>query len=108
MITWFALLGTPVLMLMDQLISYATAGWACANQDPLALHLAHGVFLACTLAGAVAAANRWRATRTAEGADEALAGRHFLAGVAAASAALSSLVIVAMWIATWIVAACIG
>jgi hypothetical protein len=107
MVTWFPLLGAPVLMLMDQMISYATAGWACANQDSPAIHLAHGVFLACTLAGAIAATDGWRSMRTTDGSDEMLARRRFLAGVAAASAALSSLVIVAMWIATWIVAPCV-
>ena len=43
--TWFALLGAPVLALMNQSVSYATVGWSCAHRHPLALHAVHGAVL---------------------------------------------------------------
>jgi hypothetical protein len=96
---WFALLAAPLLALADQAIAYATAGWGCANQNGIAMQLLHAGFLAAVLGGTVAAWQMRRATSPG-------IVRHFLAGLATASGALSALVIFAMWIPTWIVAAC--
>ena len=103
--TWFALLAAPVLMLADQSISYATAGWACSRQNTFAPHAIHAVFLAVAIAAAIAAFGLWRAT-AAPGNDETLRRRHFLAGVATGSAALSALVIAAMWLPNWALSPC--
>ena len=105
---WFALLAAPVLALADQSVSYATVGWACAHQQAIAVHAVHALFLVATVVGTVAAWQLWRATAAAQPSDEVLARRHFLAGLATASSALSSLVIVAMWFPTWVLAPCIG
>jgi hypothetical protein len=103
--TWFALLAAPILALSDQGISYAAAGWTCAHQGTWVPHAVHGAFfVACTMA-AVGAFQLWRATRPAA-ADEPMARRHFLAGVATASATVSSLAILAMWLPNWMLSPC--
>ena len=103
---WFALLAAPVLALVDQSVAYAMTGWACANQQAIAMHGVHAVFLAATLAGAGAAWGIWRATSSLNRRDETLARRHFLAGLAIASALRSALAIVAMWIPNWLLSPC--
>ena len=104
---WFALLVCPLLALGDQSASFATVGWSCAHQLPVAVHAMHFLFLLATAAGTVAAWQTWLVTRRARVRDDALVRRHFLAGLATASAAVSVLAIVAMWIPTWVIAACI-
>lgn len=103
---WFALLLAPVLALADQSIAYATAGWACAHQGVLAMHGVHLIFVAMVVASTFAASQLWRATAGPAGADEPLARRHFLAGIATASGALSTAVILAMWIPNWLLSPC--
>jgi hypothetical protein len=68
-------------------------------------HAVHGAFAVACVAAAVLAWQLWRATRPS-GADEAMARRHFLAGVATASATLSALVILAMWLPNWVLSPC--
>jgi hypothetical protein len=103
---WLALLIAPILALTDQSIAFAMTGWACANQQELAMHGVHVLFLAATLAITIAALGPWRATLRAKMRNEALARRHFLAGLATASGALSALVIAAMWVPNWILSPC--
>jgi len=104
--TWFALILAPLLALADQSVSYATVAWSCAHQDSLALHLVHGAFFVAIVIGTFFAWNRWRETRSAHPPSEEAAARHFLAGMATASGALSMLVIVAMWVPVWLIAPC--
>jgi len=103
--TWFALLAAPVLALADQGIAYAAAGWTCAHQHTLAGHALHGIFFVACAAAAFAAWQPRRATATAT-ADEAASRRRFLDGVATGTAALSALVILAMWIPAWLLSPC--
>ena len=104
--TWFALIVSPLLALADQSVSYATVTWSCAHQHSLALHLIHGTFLVTVVVGTCIAWSGWRRTSPLSPAGEEVAARRFLAGVAAASGALSALVIVAMWVPVWVVAPC--
>jgi len=104
---WFALLAAPALALDDQVIAYAAVGWACSHERIAAVHAIHGFFLVATALGVVPAWNLWSATRSGSG-GETLARRHFLAGIAVAAAALSVLVIAAMWMPTWVIAPCIN
>jgi len=103
---WFALLLAPILALTDQSIAYATTGWACATQHPLAVHGVHVAFLVATAVGTFLAWQLWRETRPQRNRSEALARRHFLAGLATASGALSVLTIAAMWLPVWFIAPC--
>jgi hypothetical protein len=103
---WFALLAAPILALADQVVAYATVGWACAHEHVVAVHAVHALFLAAVIAGSVPAWQLWHATRSAKAGNETLARRHFLAGLAFASGALSILVIVSMWMPAWVIAPC--
>jgi hypothetical protein len=103
---WFALLAAPVLALTDESIAYAAVSWACAHQNALALQAVHAPFLAVTAFATAAAWQVWRETRIARPGDETLARRHFIAGLATASAGIATLVVFAMWIPTWVLGPC--
>lgn len=103
---WLALLAAPILMLADQSIAYGTAGWSCAEQNRIALHAVHAVFFAATAVFTWMAWRRWRGSVPAPQGDEAVAARHFLAGIAMASGAFSTLVIAAMWLPNWVLSPC--
>lgn len=101
---WFALLAAPLLALCDQVVAYASVGWACANDRIAVVHAVHALFLVAAASGIIPALRLWTATRA--GTTEAFARRHFLAGLAIASAGLSALVIASMWFPTWLIAPC--
>lgn len=105
---WFALLLAPILALTDQSIAYAVSGWACSNQQSLAPHGVHLVMLLAVLAMTVMAWRFWRATGPADAVPHHVEVRHFLAGLATASGALSALVIAGMWYPTWILSPCLN
>ena len=105
---WLAMLVAPALALADQSVAVAAADWACGHQLPIAVHVVHMLFL---LPVAASIAMAWQArgevALPAGGAgDEKLVQRQFLAGIAAASATISALAILAMWLTTWFVAPC--
>jgi hypothetical protein len=103
---WFPLLLAPILALADQSVAYALAGWACAHQQPAAMHGVHAVtFIACA-GGAFAAWGLWR--ESAGPGDERRHVRHFLSGIAIASSALAAAAIAAMWMANAILPPCFG
>ena len=101
---WPALLLAPMLALADQVIAFAAVGWTCAHERAIVLHAIHALFLVAAAATLVPAWQAWRASRGC--ADAAAQRQHFLAGLAIASAALSALVIAAMWLTTWFVPPC--
>jgi hypothetical protein len=105
--TWFALLGAPLLALANQSISFATVGWACAHQDTLVMHVVDGGFLAAIAIGTLSAWQLWGESRDIGAQGEAPARRQFMAGLAFASGALSALVVVAMWLAVWLLGPCL-
>jgi hypothetical protein len=102
--TWPALLVAPALALADQVIAYAAVGWACAHDRAVVVHAIHAAFFFAVMASLWPAWRAW--TTTHDGGDEAARRRHFLAGLAIASAALSALVIAAMWLPAWVIAPC--
>jgi hypothetical protein len=104
---WLPLLVAPLLALADQSVSYTTVVWACPHQDSLAVHWVHVPFLLAAAACTVVAWQRWRDTSPMKMASEMLARRHFFAGLAIGSAALSALVILVMFSATWALHSCV-
>ena len=102
---WWPLLLAPFLALADQSIAYATAGWACANQQPVAIHVLHGLFLAGCLAGIVMGFTIWRES-SPDGGDERQRVRHFLAGIGVATATLAAAVICAFWFGASMLSPC--
>src|SRR5689334_13736916 len=105
---WFALLAVPLLALVDQSVSFMTADWACAHQNTLAVHSVHVPFLLAAAIGTIAAWQSWRRSLPMKAASETLARRHFVAGLATGSAALSVLVILAMWAVSWVLRPCVS
>ena len=104
---WLALLVAPILALMDQAVAYATVGWACAHGQPVAVHAVHVLFLAIAAACTWPAMQLWNTTRARGKSPATVADRHFLAGVATASGLLAVLVILSMWMPTWVIAPCV-
>ena len=102
---WLALLVAPMLALADQVIAYAAVGWSCAHERTIVVHAIHALFLVAAAASLLPAWRLWTATRA--NTDEAAQRRHFLGGLAIASAALSALAIAAMWMPTWVIGPCI-
>jgi hypothetical protein len=68
------------------------------------MHFVHFLFLAVTATAAMVAFAEWRGTMRAD----ALVQNHFLAGIAVASATLSTLAIAAMWMPVWMISSCIA
>jgi hypothetical protein len=105
---WPALLLAPLLALTNQSITYALVTPSCAKQNMLAPHAVAAVSLIlCILFTLSAWKNyrRWRPGKTETG-DAASARESFLAMVATMVGALSSVVIVAMWLPLFILSPC--
>ena len=103
---WLPLLLAPALALADQVIAYSAVGWSCAHERVVVIHVIHVLFLAATAASLVPAWRIWSASRGRS--DETAQRQHFLGSLAIASAALSVLVIAAMWLTTWVIAPCVA
>jgi hypothetical protein len=104
---WLALIVAPLLALESQSIAFALVHWACDHQTMVAVH---ALYVACIGTTVVFGALAWRHGResvTVAG-SEARRRQRFLSGLATASAALSSLVIAAMWVPTWMLSPCIA
>ncbi|HET8876512.1 MAG TPA: hypothetical protein VFO53_09310 [Casimicrobiaceae bacterium] len=104
---WFALLAVPLLALADQSASYVLSVWSCDHQNTVAMHAVHVPFLLVAATGTIAAWQSWRRSSAMKADNETLARRHFLAGLATGAAALSVLVILAMWAVSWLLSACV-
>jgi hypothetical protein len=109
--TWPALLIAPMLALAEQSIVYALSTPACQTQREAWLHAVPLLFVALTLLlSAMAWAEARRQQRllpnTIPDADGAHVGHLLFAWLGVASGALSSLVIVAMWIPQWVLSPC--
>lgn len=105
---WLALIVAPALALACQSAMYALVTPACSIQTRVAIHAVAAVsLLLCVvfalMARAAGAPVRFGAD---EDSGEPPATRHFLGVVATAASALSALVVLAMWVATWILSPC--
>jgi Na+/melibiose symporter-like transporter len=107
MAIWFALLVAPILALADQSLALSMTAWACRGQHGLALHVVHVAFALVVAAATWLAWLRWRETAVGAAASETTARRRFLAGMAIGNSALSLLVIVTMWVPTWLLSSCL-
>ena len=106
--TWPAVLLAPLLALADQSVAYAFVGWSCAHQAMAPLHAVHAAFLVAVLATAVSPSRRLDPDAPPTLQVEEHERRNFFALVGVLTAALSALVIVAMWIPQWFISPCIG
>jgi hypothetical protein len=109
---WLALLAAPSLALLAQSAMYALVTPSCSIQTRVGIHAVALVSLALALLFTFLAAGASvpRVTAASVGPDHDSADppttRHFLAVVATAVGALSSLVIFSMWIAAWVLSPC--
>jgi hypothetical protein len=109
---WLALLVAPSLALACQSIMYALVTPSCTIQTRLLIHVvAFGSLLLATWFTLIAQ-GVWRKGALvaphgldSDGADRPTS-RRFLAAVAAAVGAISSLVILTMWFAAWVLSPC--
>jgi hypothetical protein len=111
---WLALLIAPSLALACQSIMYSLVTPSCSVQTRVALH---AVAFACLVLAALftlMARGYWRSIAPAaaygpdsDGADRPTS-RRFLAVTATAVGALSSLLILMMWIAAWVLSPCLS
>ena len=112
MLIWPALLLAPLLALAEQSIVYALATPSCETQREAWLH---GIPFGFAVLAIALTALAWREAQrlghaNAEAAhvdaDAQALGRYFLARVAVWSGALSSMVIVALWLPQWVLSPC--
>jgi hypothetical protein len=105
--SWFALIVAPLVALFDQVATFALVDWSCAHQRTLPLHLVHAACLVFTLCIAIAAwASRRESSQANTDSSEVSRQRRFLEGIAIPVALFAMLAIAAMWIPTWLIAAC--
>jgi hypothetical protein len=110
--TWLALLVAPSLALATQSAMYALVTPSCSVQTRLAIHAVAVLALAVAVTFTLLARGDWRlhAQAAAEGPDsdepDVATSRRFLAVVATAVGALSSLVIFTMWVTVWVLSPC--
>jgi hypothetical protein len=105
---WLALLAAPSLALAAQSIMYALVTPSCSVQTRVAIHAVAAVSLLLCVAFTLMARSAGAPVRFGADHDdgEAPTTRHFLAIVAACVGAISSLVVVAMWIGAWVLSPC--
>jgi hypothetical protein len=99
MATWPALLIAPLLALADQALAYALTPALCAAQRGEWLHAVAATF---TIASAALTLPAVRALRSAD------PSQRFLASLAAGVGALSTLVLLALWLPKWVLEPCLG
>lgn len=110
--TWLALLVAPTLALACQALLFAQVTPSCAAQHTLGLQLTAGVCLLLALVFTLLAHGAWRDAepQAVDGPDSDAPSpatrRRFLACAATAVGAVSSLVILMMWSAAWVLSPC--
>ena len=110
--TWLALIVAPSTALGVQTLLDSLVTPACATQSRLGLHASAALGLAVAAVLAVLAFSDWSLHRAEPGASPDDDGarrrttRRFLAIVGAGVAALSALVILALWLGAWILSPC--
>lgn len=109
---WLALLVAPSLALAAQGIMYSLVTPSCTLQTRILVHAVGVVSLALAVLFTAMARAEWSSRSLAQplgpDSDSADPGnvRRFLAAVATAVGALSALVILAMWLAGWVLSPC--
>jgi Zn-dependent protease len=109
--TWLALILAPSIALGVQSILFALVTPSCATQTRVWLHASAAVALLVVLVLAVLAFSESSLRRPEPGSVDSDAGepasaRRFLAIVATAVAAISALVVVAMWFGLFVLSPC--
>lgn len=109
--SWLALIAGPGIALGVQSLLFAMVTPSCATQSRVEMHVVAAVALLVVLVLAVLAASDWALRHGEPGSADDDTGaphgpRRFLGAVATAVAALSALVIAAMWFNVWVLSPC--
>jgi hypothetical protein len=105
---FIGVLMPPIVFLLDLEVAYALVPAACSTHNRLPVHLVHLACLLLVLFGWSTAWRCWRATGSTWPAEEGgpVARSRFLAGVGVLMGALFALVILAMWLPSFILDPC--
>jgi hypothetical protein len=107
-VLWTGLLLAPIAFLIDLEVAYALVPTACSTRNQLPVHLSHLACLVLALFGGFTAVRCWRATGSTWPGEQGgpLARSRFMAGIGMLMSALFVLLIIAMWIPSFILDPC--
>jgi hypothetical protein len=105
---WIGVLLAPIVFLIDLELAYALVPTACSTRSRLPVHLVHLACLLLVLFGWAIAWRCWKATGATWPVEEGgpLARSRFMAGLGLLLSGFIALVIVAMWIPSFILDPC--
>ncbi|HEX5575147.1 MAG TPA: hypothetical protein VFX42_04680 [Gemmatimonadales bacterium] len=105
---WIGVLLPPIVFLIDLEVAYALVPTACSIRNRLPVHLVHLASLLLMLFAWATAWRCWKATGAIWPAEEGgpLARSRFMAGLGLLLSGFVALVIVAMWIPSFILDPC--
>jgi hypothetical protein len=105
---FIGLLVPPIAFLIDLEVAYALVPTACSTRNPLLVHLVHLACLLLVVFAWVTAWRCWKATGSTWPAEEGgpLGRSRLLAGIGVLMSALFALVILAMWLPSFILDPC--
>jgi len=104
---WLGIVVAPTVMLTQISLAYALVPWACASQHHHVLDAVSGVALLATLAMTAVSWREMRLTRPRQGTPLG-ARQAFLAEIAVAVAALSTLSVLAQWATRLAIPPCVA
>jgi hypothetical protein len=105
---WTGLLLPPIAFLISLEVAYALVPAACSSRNQLPVHLVYFICLVLALLGGLTAWRWWKLQGATWPGEEGgpLARSRFMAGVGVFLSLLFALVIVAMWIPSFILDPC--
>jgi cytochrome c biogenesis factor len=105
---WVGLLLPPIAFLINLEAAYALVPAACSSHNQLPVHLVHIVCLLLAVAGGLTAGRWWKLEGVTWPGEEGseVARSRFMAGLGVLLSALFILVIVAMWIPSFLLDPC--
>lgn len=106
---WFPIIGPLAAALGMQELSYIVVPYACVVRQPALLHIVPVLMLILTAAAGLVARRTWERTGRQWPADEggSLGRSRFMATLGLITAGAGVLVIVAQWIAIWMLHPCL-
>lgn len=103
-VLWYAILGAPVLTLLNLELSYALTSVACRAGSQVAMNVVTAILLVLVIVAGVAAATRLRRDWADE--DTVLSRPSFMAFLGILESVLFSIVIIAQWMPHAYLSAC--
>ena len=104
--TWPGLIAAPLLALGDQQVAYTLVAWSCAEQNRVALHAVHLVFLVLVLATMLPELRFLRPVAHSVHTGGSQDREVMLSLTALFVAATSAIAVLAMWATNWIMSPC--